>query len=143
MDFATRITSLVRINPYQFRNSFSERYEFHGGWLSEFESVCGQVDALVGGHGSGFHWTQLKEKLGTARWYWSMSPIVEADVRDKITQLVVDAENRTRYKCIVCGAKTQGDGHSCDLPVCEAHQQYRSREAVPEWVIAPWGWETH
>ncbi len=42
------------------------------GWIELFANVCVEVDALLGPDKRGFHWTQVKEKFGAARWYFTM-----------------------------------------------------------------------
>ena len=43
-------------------------------WVPRFTDLCGEIDAILGTDKRGFHWRQLKEKLGTGRYYWSLTP---------------------------------------------------------------------
>jgi hypothetical protein len=44
----------------------------HRGWIELFANVCVEVDVILYTDKRGFHWTQVKEKFGMARWYWTM-----------------------------------------------------------------------
>lgn len=98
------------------------------GWESLFVRLCEDIDKLLGPDKRDFHWVQVKEKFGSARFYWTMknrSPSVRIDIISEsgvVTPLVARGEGRkpqsvseqidalvetTSHKiqrlCIVCG----------------------------------------
>ncbi|NPC59345.1 hypothetical protein [Caenimonas soli] len=46
---------------------------FCRGWFPLFTQLCEEIDALLGPDKRGFHWVQLKEKFGSARFNWEMN----------------------------------------------------------------------
>lgn len=67
------------MNPKQLKARFP--YMFAGehiglslcrGWFPLFKKLCEDIDTLLGPDKRGFHWVQLKEKFGSARFYWEM-----------------------------------------------------------------------
>jgi len=121
------------------------------GWLPLFADLCTEIDAALGDDKQGFHFTQAKEKFGSARWYWSMKkmkPSFKIDLigpdgvttlaktprsdkpRDQLYErldaLISDAAERTQSMCIVCGQQgtlNQQDGYV--LVLCEQHAKDR------------------
>ena len=57
--------------PYMFEGEHIG-HEVQLGWTDVFGQVCQEVDQLLGPDPRRFHWTQLKEKFGSARWYYSL-----------------------------------------------------------------------
>ena len=57
--------------PYQFFGPHIE-LSFYKGWMSLFVQLCADIDAELGPNKRSFHWRQLKEKFGSARWYSRM-----------------------------------------------------------------------
>jgi hypothetical protein len=133
------------------------------GWLPLFETLCEQIDTVLGADKLGFHWVQCKEKFGSARFYWETeqhAPIwVDAIQADgvlslvtaphetkhpdsvklgKIHQLVSTAQGQTQKICIVCGIgpakSTLQKGYY--LVLCEDHADawQRGRALRP----SPW-----
>lgn len=130
------------------------------GWMLMFAKLCEDIDALLGADKQGFHWIQIKEKFGSARFYWSMeggrqavrvneidklgdvTTLVERHLEDssnptlqeQISALVDAASDKTQHMCIVCGQP--GKGHSDRdyvLILCDEH--IRQREAGIEPVF--------
>lgn len=128
------------------------------GWISIFGKLCDDIDELLGSDKRGFHWTQCKEKFGSARWYWGMTGVKAAIRVDLISptghtsystrakarksqdqtlslqlnQLIDAGEKQTNHSCIVCrkhGTNDQGDGWYVVL--CPEHAQMRKEGALP------------
>jgi hypothetical protein len=139
--------------PYQFAGPHIE-LSFFKGWMSIFAQLCADIDTELGPNKRGFHWRQLKEKFGAARWYSQMDPLLEphsedlthlsieevnervrrlADpnelaLRERIHALRRDAETATQTTCIVCGEAAEvdrGTGHL--LVLCPEHARQRRR----------------
>jgi hypothetical protein len=108
-------------------------FEFYRGWFLVFAKLCEDIDALFGDDKRGFHWVQIKEKFGSARFYWAMkgyTPNMHFDfigtdgvaalmrkgavrakgkadtlpaLSERIDVLVREAAQATRNLCLVCG----------------------------------------
>lgn len=94
--------------------------EVADGWLPTLQKLCEDIDAALGEDKRGFHWSQLKEKFGAARWYWTMGP--GQGRRKCVTELVDLAMEKTHQQCAVCGAPGAIDqsAHGM-LTLCPAH----------------------
>lgn len=143
--------------PYMF-NGPNLGIDIASGWMPGFQVLCEQIDELLGEDKRGFHWTQCKEKCGSARWYWKMKgrpaeiridlisetdiaktiakgkrpANPEADNSEKISTLIQEAEAHTGHACIVCGAP--GKLHKQDgylLVLCEDHISQRDAGTLP------------
>jgi hypothetical protein len=153
--------------PKQLKQRFA--YMFEGdnigisipkGWMPEFAKLCEQIDELLGQDKCGFHWTQCKEKFGSARWYWTMQgerkqalriDIIsgmqavsttlkstkptqsEPSLEDQIGELIGKAESKTQQDCIVCGEGgklDQQEGYV--LVLCAEHSRQRQLGTLPE-----------
>ena len=128
------------------------------GWESLFEKLCIDIDAQLGSDKRGFHWVQLKEKFGSARFYWEMQgepqalrideidklgavkTLLARDVKDEsnptlqeqISALVDAAADKTPRMCIACGQP--GRGHADRgwlLILCEEHIKQREAGIDP------------
>lgn len=105
--------------------------EMQKGWFSVFAQLCIDIDNILGKDKSGFHWTQTKEKFGTARYYWTINTRVERCEPDAarnraITSLVIAAENATCKLCIVCARSALLDKHDgYVLTLCNQHARAR------------------
>jgi len=125
------------------------------GWMPIFEKLCEDIDTLLGQDKQGFHFVQLKEKFGSARWYWVMDklePQIRIDIMgddgvrsltiggpdkakaktpvallgERIGKLVSEAETKTEHSCIVCGEPSKADRHEYwVLQVCDVHKKMR------------------
>lgn len=131
------------------------------GWLPIFQKLCQDVDTLLGADKHGFHFIQCKEKLGSARWYWTMSyiyPVMRIDlsktwadgmslngqgmdvtppasIREQIGALIDAATAKTKHSCIVCGAPGAGDPQGgWFLVLCDVHARQRRLGKLP----TPW-----
>jgi hypothetical protein len=131
------------------------------GWMPGFETLCEQIDQLLGDDKRGFHWRQCKEKFGSARWYWQIkgrSPDVnidlfspvgvvrkvlkgkipakpDSDIPEQISALIQEAQAHTEHACIYCGEPgtlNKKDGYL--LVLCEEHSRQRDAGTLP----SPW-----
>lgn len=130
-EFETRVRALTERYPWLF----SGRHLGHDimpGWLGLVEQLCCEVDQMVPADlkrddGTGFHFTQIKEKWGALRVYWGLgeaggdiatvdvvSPGVLDTVRiwaapaidrsEKVNAAIHSAEGRSATTCLFCGA---------------------------------------
>jgi len=129
-------------------------FSIANGWLPEFETLCTQIDQLLGDDKMGFHWVQLKEKFGSARYYWEMDeyqpgiridfmstkgvismsspPEISMDsikvLAEKIDKMINMATAKTQDHCICCGAPGKLDRHGgYHLILCEDHSDIRKK----------------
>ncbi len=142
---------IKQLYPYQFEGKHLD-LSIAKGWLPEFAELCKNVDELLGENKRGFHWVQLKEKFGSARYYWSidgkddsfrvdvfepkkvvsfeMSPTGKKDQQDlfdHLSKIIRSAEAATNDHCIACGALGKVDKQDGYLLVlCETHTKNRS-----------------
>lgn len=148
--------------PYQFAGQ-NIGFCVPKGWLSGFAKLCAKVDQALGEDKRGFHWTQLKEKFGSARFYYgfgkhkadahvdisspsaAVSSVIRAKgkdkdfemVRDVIFKMVQDASEETKKACLVCGTHGEldrGDGYM--LVLCAVHKA--SRNLKDGWPAEIW-----
>lgn len=71
------LLSLKARHSYMF-NGRNIGHDFYRGWLSDFIAACDDVHRVLGDNKRGFHFRQIKEKYGWARYYWEtyhLSPI--------------------------------------------------------------------
>lgn len=151
------------MNPKQLRARFP--YMFAGknigfdlarGWFPAFVKLCEDIDALLGDDEHGFHWVQLKEKFGSARYYWEMAGntarlhlslvsedgVLEVGPSDpkgslaaRIQRLVNEATDATRSCCIVCGEPaTLDQSQPYVLMLCAHHTMQRQQGELD----SPW-----
>jgi hypothetical protein len=138
--------------PYQFSGK-NLGFGIAKGWLPEFAELCKKIDELLGENKRGFHFVQIKEKFGSARYYWSIkgkkdsvrvdlistkkvisyetNPPASKDqsqtLFDQLSKLINEAEAHTCDHCIVCGSSgkiDQQDGYL--LVLCDLHSKQRS-----------------
>lgn len=154
------LKEIKKIYPYQFERK-NLGLSIAKGWLPEFGELCKNIDVLLGENKRDFHWVQLKEKFGSARYYFSikgkkdsvrvdlLSPkkVVSFETSplgskgqpqalfDQLTELISAAEARTHDHCIVCGAPgkiDQQEGYV--LVLCDLHAKHRaSGDALDIW----------
>jgi hypothetical protein len=146
--------------PYQFSGEHIG-LSIANGWLPEFARLCKDINDLLGENKRNFHWFQLKEKFGSARYYWNMDNVKAPQFVDLITSdgvvrytnkpkakthdkvlveklntLISEASDRTLAKCIVCGENGKHDNFDCyTLVLCGEHR--RARHAGEELDIWP------
>lgn len=111
--------------PYQFSGPHIG-FSFTTGWFPIFAQLCIDVDRVLGLDKHQFHWAQLKEKFGVARWYASLrkakSPEDE-DIHRVVLKLIEEATSKARRACIVCSkaAKPYVSPDHYMLQLCEDH----------------------
>ena len=163
MDPITTPRQLISRYPYMFEGE-NLGISIARGWMPLFEQLCMAIDNLLGQHKSGFHFIQVKEKFGSARFYWSMngrSPRLrineisdqgintelyrsnsehqnENALSQKIEDLVDAATKKTQTMCVVCGQPALLDhGNFHLLMLCESHtQQRKCNDKLPIWFDA-------
>lgn len=146
--------------PYMFSGR-AISLDFYRGWWPIFVKLCRDIDDTLGHDKCGFHWTQTKEKYGTARLYWGMrgvrpgmrldvqngagevamyksSPRGGGNVTAQIDALITAAEEATRSLCIYCGQPGELDtSQPWLLTVCDWHKRQRARpgnERLRSWL---------
>jgi hypothetical protein len=151
----------MTINPKQLKVRFAYQFSgqhlgrtFYRGWFPTLVKLCEDIDAVLGEDKRGFHWTQLKEKWGAARFYWNVEgygPNLRLDLADagtltsvrrsdleagagsaqlslvkRIDNLVRQAEHATLSRCIVCGQPAAlSEEQPWVLALCEQHAELR------------------
>jgi hypothetical protein len=142
--------------PYMFDGE-NIGFSFARGWFPLFCKLCEDIDTLLGEYKRGFHWVQVKEKFGYARFYWEMPDYpkrlrisvvtetgvaeygpshAEGSLAEQIEALVREATAATRTRCIVCGeaATLDQSDSSYVLVVCKGHaNQRRLGNLDPQW----------
>jgi len=142
---------LKQLFPYQFSHPHVT-CEFYRGWMPIVAGLCLGLDMLLGNFDEldklnkqrkQFQWLQMKEKLGSARLYFTlgdqkitvldfhypegtlshlMLPRQPTDLFGQIHALVQAAQAETKTTCMVCGglATTKSYGGYLQT-LCEAH----------------------
>jgi hypothetical protein len=77
-------TEIKAMYPYQFEGK-NIGLSIANGWLPGFAKLCRDIDTRLGKNKRDFHWVQLKEKFGSARYYWAMNNLKMPVVVDIIT----------------------------------------------------------
>lgn len=150
--------------PYQFAGR-NIGISIAKGWYATFAQLCADIDRLLGEEKRGFHWTQVKEKFGSARFYWSLGntdgPLhvdflgpdcVASFVSDpsgrqrdaqkselmvQIASLVHAAMAKTCEMCAVCGGAGEMDSTGgYYLVLCPEHAAQRKNDS--QTMDSPW-----
>lgn len=116
------LRALKMRHPYMFARPHIGQ-DFYRGWVPGLIVACDAIDRLLGHDKRGFHLRQIKEKFGSARYYWSTDHVTPLrlslstnggllerqyglesadDVTKQICQLLLAAEESSRRECIVC-----------------------------------------
>lgn len=151
-EYARRIAALRERYPYQFPESLPlYMVTPEAGWLDLIDKLCADVDALLPSEGRAqFQWTQIKEKFGTLRAYWSRGPLF-ADIQHpgggvssfristgddenslwhQINALIDAATAQSAVTCGECGAPGRLRRHLWQRTLCDLH-------AKPGWERRP------
>jgi hypothetical protein len=137
--------------PYQFKKALKhpDMLLVYRGWWPGVVRMCAAIDQTLGNDKQSFRWLQMKEKFGSARYYWTMkgggalhldvfSPEADVvqlvlepkrinDMYEKVAHLVNAEMARTREQCIVCGAPAEIDTYAWHLALCSTHLAERRR----------------
>ena len=54
--------------------------QMYPGWYAVFAQLRADIDARLGAQGRNFVWVKLREKFGSARWYWRMDALPDLRV---------------------------------------------------------------
>ncbi|SCK54362.1 hypothetical protein VAR608DRAFT_5548 [Variovorax sp. HW608] len=129
--------------PYMFDRPHIG-FEFYRGWMPILVRACAEIDVALGENKRVFHWRQIKEKWGSARFYYRLGSTsrVRMDVHepgegvavlrgatrkgdalaDRIDAIVDAAEEQTQTACIVCGARASlEDANGYYVTLCPMH----------------------
>jgi hypothetical protein len=139
---------LKQLFPYQFSHPHVT-CEFYRGWMPIVAGLCMDLDILLGSFGKSdqhrkqFQWLQMKEKMGSARLYFTLAgqsvtvldfhhpngalsylrlPKSPTDLFKQIHALVQAAQDETKTTCMVCGGLAQTKNYGGYLQtLCDAH----------------------
>ncbi|WP_158670671.1 hypothetical protein [Bradyrhizobium guangdongense] len=102
--------------------------EVGDGWRDLLERCCGRIRAAIQADRGAFRATQIKEKFGTLRFYWtgSLSLSANAEVQEAIDL----AEARSACTCEVCGEPGRLYGPGWLTTRCTAHAEGRRPEEI-------------
>lgn len=150
-----RLNELKQRFPYMFSGPHIGLDIFRG-WLGDFIKACEAIDTLLGENKRGFHWKQIKEKYGFARYYFDTDAVrpmrlsirdgkgvheithgLEGlDIEQAITKICNDAEQASLKKCIVCGEPAEIRNYgSWAVCACEKHSSDVSSDHLKKAVI--------
>jgi hypothetical protein len=93
-----RVCTLKARFPYQFEGARLGLY-LCAGWMGLFEKLCEDIDQALGEDKLGFHWDQVKEKYGSARFYFQLGAMpsdlrMDLHTEKGLLSKVVPAEDR-------------------------------------------------
>lgn len=100
--------------------------ECEAGWQDLLQITCARIDAALVGEDS-FRALQIKEKLGTLRFYWrgTMSDTAKA----RVEEVIALAEARSACTCEICG--TEGRLHNWEGSLATACSEHAKGKPVP------------
>lgn len=118
---------LMDMFPYQF-NGEAIALDITRGWFALFSQLCRDIDEELGEDKRGFHWRQVKEKLGSLRVSFRLKDGVyelEPVLVRKIFQLTGAAEKASETICAVCGAPGRIDPlFKYLMALCDMHRDH-------------------
>lgn len=139
--------------PYMFSNKDNLGCAFHRGWMPILAGLCVEIEQLLGERRGAFHWRQIKEKFGTARFYYSLrnahdmrvdlmnpggrlsfsagleSDDAFTDVKQAVFNLVRHGEEETTRSCMICGGPATPRAYgSYVLNLCADHHPDKIRQ---------------
>lgn len=102
--------------------------DVYDGWTPILAQACEEIDAILGEHKQGFHFSQIKEKYGGARYYFD-AVSVNSEKLKRIQILLDKAELATETACMLCGSpatiEKYGGWFMC---LCDAHADERRNQ---------------
>lgn len=144
---------LKALYPNQFTGRDARWLGFHGGWMPVISAMCEEVETVMRWRQDryAFRWAQFKERLGVPYFsYYSLCVLDEraegspdaVDVRRRLEDIVVWAEERARGVCFICGHPATPVGAPWTHTLCQEHAQiHRVRE--PLYVFLDFDGVTH
>ena len=103
------------------------------GWVPLFEKLCLDIDTALGDDKREFEWSQIKEKFGSARFYFRMNHRQDDPIGDVIYDLVHRAESDTFTKCLMCGRLASGSSYGAYYAIlCPEHAAASKNGRLPE-----------
>ena len=144
------VQELVARFPYMFAGN-NIGLSFYKGWFGLFAEMCEDVDAALGSDKRGFKFSQIKEKFGSARFYWTMNREPEdgptqvkvnvftesgqvvhlsrnktlenaTTLPQRVAAIIDAAELETEHHCIACGKHGErANRQGYVLVVCPEH----------------------
>lgn len=130
-----KIKTLYRKYPLIFKES-RVPFECRDGWYKILDELCQELTNFLKEHTDvEIHISQIKEKFGTLRFYYSTEILtiycnaenlheVYDPIYKQISHLVDIAENKSNTTCEVCGAAGKIRGGSWIQTLCdECHQE--------------------
>ncbi|RYH53080.1 MAG: hypothetical protein EON54_13980 [Alcaligenaceae bacterium] len=102
--------------------------DMYEGWTSILEQACAEIDAILGERRQGFHFSQIKEKYGSARYYFD-ADTVDSEALQRIQALLDHAESATETACMLCGRPATIEKYGgWFLCLCDVHASERQEE---------------
>lgn len=115
--------------PYMFTGA-NIGLDLYEGWNTSLVAACDSIDALLGDEKAGFHFSQIKEKYGSARYYFEAESL-DFEVEQRIQDQLDKAELATESTCMLCGAPACIENHGgWFLCLCDVHASERKAEGI-------------
>jgi hypothetical protein len=113
--------------PYMFAGP-NIGLDMYDGWTQILAQACGEIDAILGENKRRFHFSQNKEKYGSARYYYNSESLGSEELQ-RIQTLLDQAELATETACMLCGRPATIEKHGgWFLCLCTAHaDEHRDR----------------
>src|SRR5665213_1212667 len=120
---------LIETYPHLFRPPAGAFPECGQGWQPLLDRCCARISAALR-DGDRFRFTQVKEKFGTARLYWTGRL---SDAARPVVEEAIDlAEARSGTTCETCGEEGRLHDHGGWLITrCALHAEGRPVESKP------------
>ncbi|MFZ4479088.1 MAG: HAD domain-containing protein [Rhodoferax sp.] len=96
----TTPNQLNRRYPYMFSGE-NVGISIPRGWTAIFEALCIDIDQTLGTDKRGFHFTQCKERFGSARWYSytveQLREIFSAEIAGQLVGVINQNTNASKH----------------------------------------------
>lgn len=102
--------------------------DMYDGWTQILAQACAEIDAVLGENKRCFHFSQFKEKYGSARYYYDSESLGSEELQ-RIQTLLDQAELATETACMLCGSPATIEEHGgWFLCLCNVHaDEHRDR----------------